>query len=79
VFDFSLPGGDLIEAGLRDLTEGRETTEASLVSIGAPRLRWIGLAVPETFPTLEIRLYSDSLRPNRTRRIPDTARSSGGW
>jgi len=57
VFDFSFPGGDLIETGLRDLTEGRETTEALLVSIGAPRLRRIGLTVPETLPTPEIRLY----------------------
>jgi len=34
----TLPGGDLVERGLADLAEGRETAESLLVSIGAPRL-----------------------------------------
>src|SRR6266487_3529934 len=41
-----LPGADLIEAGLRDLREGRESVSALLVAIGAPRLRNIGIDVP---------------------------------
>lgn len=53
-----LPGADLIEAGLRDLREGRETVEALLVAIGAPRLRTIGLQLPANLPeNPEHRLY----------------------
>lgn len=53
-----LPGEDLIEAGLRDLREGRETVEALLVAIGSPRLRRLGLELPEQLPTdPEHRLY----------------------
>lgn len=53
-----LPGGDLIEKGLADLTARRETPEALLVSIGAPRLRAAGVPVPdETIADGERRLY----------------------
>jgi hypothetical protein len=45
-----LPGEDLIEAGVRDLREGRETLEALLVAIGSPRLRRLGLELPEQLP-----------------------------
>ena len=54
----ALPGGELIEKGLRDLSEGVESPEAFLVSIGARRLRDAGLPVPEsTVPEPERRLY----------------------
>jgi hypothetical protein len=53
-----LPGSELIEGGLRDLAEGRETVAALLVAIGAPRLRRAGLAVPEhAWENPEHRLY----------------------
>ena len=53
-----LPGADLIEAGLQDLREGRETIEALLVAIGAPRLQSIGLQLPGNLPdNPEHRLY----------------------
>jgi hypothetical protein len=53
-----LPGAELIDVGLRDLLEGRETVEALLVAIGAPRLRRIGLDLPESLPANpEHRLY----------------------
>jgi hypothetical protein len=53
-----LPGEDLIEAGLRDLHEGRETLEALLVAIGSPRLRRLGLELPDQLPpNPERRLY----------------------
>lgn len=51
------PGEDMIEQGIRDLADRRETIESLLVSIGAPRLRGIGLNVPETFDSPEHRLY----------------------
>jgi hypothetical protein len=53
-----LPGGDLVEKGLADLEQRRETQEALLVAIGAPRLRVAGVPVPdETIPNPERRLY----------------------
>jgi hypothetical protein len=53
-----LPGAELVEAGLEDLRQGRETVESLLVAIGAPRLRRIGLSVPPTPPDPEHRLYA---------------------
>ena len=53
-----LPGEDLIEAGLNDLREGRETVAALLVAIGSPRLRRLGLELPDQLPqNPEHRLY----------------------
>lgn len=54
----SLPGGELIRRGLEDLAAGRESEAALLVLIGAPRLRSLGLDVPEAGSGLpEHRLY----------------------
>jgi hypothetical protein len=52
-----LPGEDLVSKGISDLERGVVTTESLLVSIGAPRLRGLGIAVPETFDEPEPRLY----------------------
>ncbi|MBC8032419.1 MAG: hypothetical protein H7Z16_20210 [Pyrinomonadaceae bacterium] len=53
-----LPGEDLIEAGVRDLHDGRETVAALLVAIGSPRLKRLGLELPDHLPTNpEHRLY----------------------
>ncbi|HKB79473.1 MAG TPA: hypothetical protein VKH35_07145 [Thermoanaerobaculia bacterium] len=53
----ALPSAELIRAGLADLERGVESVPALLVLIGAPRLRRIGLDVPDVpfFP--EDRLY----------------------
>src|SRR5436190_11853850 len=54
----ALPGADLIEAGLRDLRENRETIAALLVAIGSPRLRRLGIELPDKLPeNPEDRLY----------------------
>ncbi|MFN8217871.1 MAG: hypothetical protein U0R71_14850 [Solirubrobacterales bacterium] len=53
----SLPGAELIARGLTDLEARRETTEALLVSIGAPRLRSLGYEVSSPFDSPEHRLY----------------------
>jgi hypothetical protein len=53
-----LPGGDLVAAGLDDLRRGRETVPALLVSIGAPRLRRLGVDLPDTIASPEHRLYA---------------------
>ncbi len=52
-----LPGGDLVEAGLRDLAADIASVPALLVSIGAPRLRHLGVAIPRTESDAEHRLY----------------------
>jgi hypothetical protein len=88
----ALPGGDLVQQGLDDLARGTESVEALLVSIGAPRLRRIGLPVPETaFPSPEHRLYlklaetdSDSAHSRYNamlRRLVsfESAAECGGW
>jgi hypothetical protein len=51
-----LPGGDLIATGLDELRRGLETIPSLLVSIGAPRLRRLGYAVPPGLPDPEQRL-----------------------
>jgi hypothetical protein len=43
-----LPGCETILQGLEDLEQGRETIPGLLVSIGAPRLRRLGLRVPRS-------------------------------
>lgn len=54
----SLPGNDLIEAGVEDLRHQRQTIAALLVAIGAPKLRSLGLEVPDNLPSNpEHRLY----------------------
>jgi hypothetical protein len=52
-----LPGADLVEQGIADLRARHETQEALLVSIGAPRLRMLGIDVPEPIGEPEHRLY----------------------
>lgn len=52
------PGEDIIQEGIKDLIEGRESINALLVSIGAPRLRRGGIKVPDsTIAEPEHRLY----------------------
>ena len=56
-----LPGSDLIEQGLEDLSHGIRSVAALLVSIGAPRLTRLGVRVPAPIPSPEHALY-DLLR-----------------
>ena len=51
------PGSELVERGISDLERGVVSIEALLVSVSAPRLRALGLSVPEPLPEPEIRLY----------------------
>ena len=53
----ALPGGVLVEAGLRDLGNRVASDESLLVSIGRPRLVQLGLAAPAGFEDPEHRLY----------------------
>ena len=53
-----LPGAEIVREGLRDLERGVESVPALLVSIGAPRLRRLGIAVGTGVPSPEHRLYA---------------------
>jgi hypothetical protein len=52
------PGADLVERGIDDLRHERDSVEALLVSIGAPRLAAVGIAVPTPIPSPEHKLYA---------------------
>ncbi|HVF62275.1 MAG TPA: hypothetical protein VNJ70_20885 [Thermoanaerobaculia bacterium] len=55
----NFPGSDLVREGIADLEQGIESVPALLVSIGAPRLRRIGLVLPEgVISSPEHRLYA---------------------
>jgi len=51
------PGDEVVRQGLSDLDEGLESVESLVVSIGAPRLRRLGLTVPTPLAAPEERLY----------------------
>ncbi len=53
-----LPGAELIDTGLADLRAGCVTIESLLVSIAAPALRDLGLAVGPGIPNAELQLYA---------------------
>jgi hypothetical protein len=53
-----LPAGDLVAQGVADLSRGLESMPALLVSIGAPRLSRLGLAIAAPWPDAEHRLYA---------------------
>ena len=60
-----LPGGEIIREGLSDLEASVETVPSLLVSIGAPRLRSLGIDVAEAaFADPEHRLYLLLAREN---------------
>jgi len=66
-----LPGSVWVRKGLEDLAAGAMTEAALLVLIGAPRLRRIGIAVPNIkIERVELRLYELLERNN-----PDGAHS----
>lgn len=66
----TVPGYDLIQSGLEDLSRGIESVPALLVSIGAPRLRRLGFNLQEPLSSPERRLY-EILRQSD----PDSAHS----
>jgi len=52
-----LPGAEFVTAGLQDLERGVVSVPALLVSVGAPRLRALGVAIPRVEENPEHRLY----------------------
>jgi hypothetical protein len=52
-----LPGADLVQRGIADLNAGHESAEALLVSIGAPRLRSVGIDLSRSISAPEHKLY----------------------
>lgn len=67
----ALPGGEIVERGVRDLHRGVASIEALVVSIGASRLRAAGLGIPE--PTLSDPEHALYLR--LAEEDPDSAHS----
>ncbi|WP_310569957.1 hypothetical protein [Gemmatimonas sp.] len=53
-----LPGAELVERGLADLTAGVVSIESLLVSIAAPGLRNVGLPVHHPIANAELQLYA---------------------
>ena len=51
------PGGDLVDAGLSDLADGKVTVESLLVSLAAPRLEREGIPLSPVLANPEERLY----------------------
>jgi len=75
----SLPGAELVLAGIEDLRNGVETIPALLVSIGAPRLRRIGYDLPPVIgPDPEHRLYALLAREDSDTAHGATTRSCAG-
>ena len=53
-----LPGATFVQRGTEDLDAGRESAEALLVSIGAPRLRSVGIELSTPIASPEHKLYA---------------------
>lgn len=58
VIDPGLPGAELVAQGIDDLERGVVTVESLLVSIGAPRLRALGLPIDMPLDDPEHRLWA---------------------
>ena len=58
--EITLPGNELVEAGLADLLKNRVTDCSLLVLIAAPRLRRLGIEIPSQVPAqpFEHQLYA---------------------
>jgi hypothetical protein len=52
-----LPGVEIVRTGLRDLSRRESSIDALLVSIAAPRLRQLGVRVPEGLANPEEALF----------------------
>jgi hypothetical protein len=67
-----LPGEDFVQEGLADLAQGRITELALLVLVAGPRLRRLGIDVPEkSFP----QPYEHELYDRLAERMGDAAHS----
>jgi hypothetical protein len=76
----SLPGNDLIVPGIEDLRHQRQTAAALLVAIGAPKLRSLGVDVPDSLPTIpEHRLYDLLSATEPDSRTRSTTLCFDGW
>ncbi|MBI3849742.1 MAG: hypothetical protein HY298_05555 [Verrucomicrobia bacterium] len=70
--ELSLPGEALVEQGLADLLQGRITDHSLLVLIAAPRLKRLGIEIPDqTLP----QPYEHELYARLAERLGDAAHS----
>ena len=68
----SLPGEELVRQGLADLAKGEITESALLVLVASPRLRRLGINVPDANVT---RPYEDRLYELLGKRLGNAAHS----
>ena len=68
----ALPGYEIVEEGLRDLREGRETVNSLLVSMAVERLEQLGYSVLNPLSGPEIRLYRELEEQLKT-EIPNSS------
>ena len=68
----ALPGAELVKRGAADLDAGHESIEALLVSIGALRLRSIGIELNRPIASPEHKLYALLATEKVTRPTPPT-------
>ena len=67
-----LPGGDLVEQGLADLAQDRITENSLLLLIAGPRLKRLGLSIPDR-PSLKP--YEHKLYEHLEERLGTAAHS----
>src|SRR5687767_6698958 len=67
-----LPGENLVAQGLADLSQGQVTDHSLLVLIAAPRLRRLGLEIPDRAVPQP---YEHELFARLTERLGDSAHS----
>lgn len=67
-----LPGEALVEQGLADLSQGRVTDHSLLVLIAAPRLKRLGILIPDRAVP---RPYEHELYARLAERLGDAAHS----
>lgn len=70
--DGAVPGEELVQQGLSDLASGQVTDFSLLVLIAAPRLRRLGLALPELQAN---RYYEHELYERLEQRLGTAAHS----
>ena len=68
----ALPGGELVAAGLADLSQNRVTDCSLLVLIAAPRLRQLGIEIPNRTSSQP---YEHQLYARLSERLGDGAHS----
>ena len=75
-----VPGDELVSVGLDAIERGEWSIEALIVAVGAPRLRELGIRVPDScHATLSSRSIARSDADIPATPTPGTTRWFAGW